>query len=538
MTLGDLRTRAAESFFTSTTVVVTVLIASMVVAGLLAFQAISMARSRQAVSEAMLREYADLAAWEFSREARKDVDSALARTIAAEAHPDRRTSDPNCDCAPPINVDYWFETAGAGTVVARSAPIPADTLAAIAAAIAGTRNGSNETTLQIHRLSEHDDRLVVARWEPHLAPGGGQLGFVMQPALLKPVLARAFSRAALLPPRLIDGRKAHELVQLRVVSERGAPIFAPEQPPAGPQIVTADLFPGIPTGLRIESSMSPAFIAALGPEHGGGLSNALVVSLVLVNTLMVLVGLWQFGRERELARLRGDFVAGVSHELRTPLAQIRMFTDTLLLDRVRNPGERRRALEIIGQETRRLTQLVENVLYFHLHRRAPDPPALAPVDLTTLVRDVSAGFAPLAASRRVRIELVVTAFDVIAHGNEDALRQVLLNLLNNAVKFGPADQLVTVSLDVADGKARIGVTDQGPGVAPADQQRIFRAFERGRETGGVGGAGIGLAIVRQIVAAHGGDVHVEPAPSQGARFVVTLPIADAASHDHEMSLAG
>ena len=185
--------------------------------------------------------------------------------------------------------------------------------------------------------------------------------------------------------------------------------------------------------------MTPAFVATLGPEHGAGPNATLVIGLVIVNALMVTVGLWQLRRERELAKLRDDFVAGVSHELRTPLAQIRMFTDTLLLDRIRNPAEGRRAIEIIGQETRRLSQLVENVLYFHRHRRAPAAAPGAPMDLSTFVLEVTEGFKPLAASKRVRLAVNIPAREVIAIASADGLRQVLLNLLDNAVKFGPAD---------------------------------------------------------------------------------------------------
>src|SRR5688500_11842315 len=284
-------------------------------------------------------------------------------------------------------------------------------------------------------------------------------------------------------------------------------------------------------GLHVRASMTPAFVASLGPEHTGGFNTTLVIGLAIVNALMVAVGLWQLRRERELARLRDDFVTGVSHELRTPLAQIRMFADTLLLDRIRNPGEGRRAIEIIGQETRRLSQLVENVLYFHRHRRVPAAAPAAPIDLRALVVDVAEGFKPLAASRRVRIEVRIPAADVIALGNADGLRQVMLNLLDNAVKFGPTDDVVTVALETHDGSARLIVEDHGHGVPTAERQRIFEPFERGRAPGGAGGAGIGLAVVRQIVAEHGGTVAVEDDASGGARFIVTLPGVEGEARD-------
>jgi signal transduction histidine kinase len=316
-----------------------------------------------------------------------------------------------------------------------------------------------------------------------------------------------------------------QLVDLDVTDDDGRAIFASHDTTPGPHVVRAELLGDEAGGLRIAASMTPAFVATLGPEHGSGPNGALIVGLVIVNVLMVGIGLWQLARERELARLRADFVAGVSHELRTPLAQIRMFTDTLLLNRIRTPNEGRRALEIISQETRRLGQLVENVLYFHRHQRVPDAPPLEPVDLSMLVADVAESFKPLAASRRVAIAIHRPVGEVIVEANADGVRQVLLNLLDNAVKFGPADSLVTVSLERAQGMARIAVDDRGNGVPAADRRRIFEQFER-RAVGHVGGAGIGLAVVEQIVRAHRGTVTVEDSAAGGARFVVLLPLTD------------
>jgi signal transduction histidine kinase len=348
---------------------------------------------------------------------------------------------------------------------------------------------------------------------------------------LVPVLERTYRRANVLPRILVDGQDARGLVDLRVIDGAGRAVFASPDTVPGPQESEGELLPRDGLSLRLRSSMTPTFVAGLGPEHGAGPNGTLVVGLVLVNVLMVAVGLWQLGRERELARLRSDFVAGVSHELRTPLAQIRMFTDTLLLDRIRNPAEGRRALEIIAQETRRLSQLVENVLYFHRHQRAPEAPPREPLDLSRLVSEVAESFRPLAASRRIRISVDAPAGQVIVVANGDAIRQVLLNLLDNAAKFGPAGEAITVSLETANGFASVAVEDRGDGVPLTDRRRIFDHFERGR-TGGAGGAGIGLAVVQEIVAAHQGEVSVDDSAAGGARFVVSLPMADDETSEH------
>lgn len=502
--------------FTPAAIVVMVLIASVAVASVLAFQAIRAAESRQAVSDAMLRQYAELAAWEFSRGARREIETALMHALSRRAHPE---SKGRCECVALDSVEHWFEhTAEAGLV-----GLPDTLVQQVGDHLQATRPRSMmmEGSVRIRALGDRSAHLAAFRWEPHVGKGGGEIGLVTATASLIPALERAFERASLLP-NTGAVELSQTFVDLSVTDANGTRLFRSPGTIEGPQPFELDLFPNETVGLRLRASMTPAFVATLGPEHGAGPSPTLIVSLALINALMVAVGLWQLGRERELTRLRSDFVAGVSHELRTPLAQIRMFTDTLLLDRVRNPGEGRRALEIISRETRRLTQLVENVLYFHRHQRLPAAPALEPIDLRVLAVEVVEDFRPLAASRRIGIEARVAPDAVVVNGNSDALRQVLLNLLDNAVKFGPPDSVVTVALTREPGVARLSVADRGAGVPRADRARIFRAFERGH-TGGSGGAGIGLSVVHQIVSAHHGTVGVEDADDGGSRFVVSLP---------------
>jgi signal transduction histidine kinase len=511
------------------TFVVGVLIASVVVATMLAFQAISAARSRQAVSDAMLRQYAQLAAWEFSRAARRDIDATLTHTLAAYVHPENRNKD-RCDCGPLGDVDYWFEIGPDGKVVERSGPIPVEVSSAIAQHTTAVRAGGMEGAVRLRPLTGDATRVIAFRAEPHTLSGGRYIGLVTRAESFAGLLGHTYRRAALLPAVLVGDRNTRGLVDLQVEDSQGRNIFASAETTPGPQVMTTEVFPDDSIGLRVRASMTPKFVATLGPEHGAGPNNVLVIGLVIVNALMVTVGLWQLRRERELAKLREDFVAGVSHELRTPLAQIRMFTDTLLLDRIRNPAEGRRAIEIIGQETRRLSQLVENVLYFHRHRRAPLATPGAPMDLSTFVLEVTEGFKPLAASKRVRLAVNIPAREVIAIASADGLRQVMLNLLDNAVKFGPPDDVVIVSLETSGGTARLMVEDRGAGVPVSARRRIFEPFERG-EARGSGGAGIGLAVVRKIVTEHGGTVTVEdPAPG-GARFVVSLPLAHDEPHE-------
>ena len=232
----------------------------------------------------------------------------------------------------------------------------------------------------------------------------------------------------------------------------------------------------------------------------------------------------QLRREAQFARMRADWVSSVSHELRTPLAQIRMFAETLLLRRARSEGERQRSLEIIDQEARRLTHLVENVLHFSRAGRGAHRIIPQVVDIATQVEDVVDAFSPLARSRRADLRVDLQP-GVVAPVDAGALRQMLLNLLDNAVKYGPVGQTVVVRTRMDSTCVRIEVDDQGPGIPARDRARVwqpFRRLERDAESA-TGGSGIGLSVVRELASLHGGRTWVEDAPSGGARIVVELP---------------
>jgi signal transduction histidine kinase len=254
----------------------------------------------------------------------------------------------------------------------------------------------------------------------------------------------------------------------------------------------------------------------------------LLAGLLLLTTGLVVVALVQLRRERELVRLRADFISGVSHELRTPVAQIRMFGETLLLDRVRSPEERQRSLAIIVQESQRLTHLIENVLHFSRSDHGVSRVSLHPAQLDVLLHDIVDSFEPLARSKRV---LITRHFveDLVVPVDVEALRQIMLNLLDNALKYGPPGQTITVTSEEKAGAARISIEDQGPGVALDDAARIWEPFYRsGGHAESTGGTGIGLAIVRQLVELHHGQVRVECGSAGGARFIVELPGASRA----------
>jgi signal transduction histidine kinase len=253
----------------------------------------------------------------------------------------------------------------------------------------------------------------------------------------------------------------------------------------------------------------------------------LLLTLLFAICGLIVLALVLVRREAELVRLRADFISGVSHELRTPLAQIRMFTETLLLNRVRSDVERKRSLEIIDQEARRLTHLVENVLTFSKSEGGRKPRlAPEPTDLAAEVRRAAESFGPMYRTRDVTLRTELQEGITVAV-DRGALRQIMVNLLDNALKYGPQGQRLTVGAALFDDQTRVWVDDEGPGVPEGERERVFESFFRlprdakSRSSG----SGIGLAVVRELAQLHGGDAWVTSAPGGGARVVVQFPDA-------------
>jgi signal transduction histidine kinase len=281
--------------------------------------------------------------------------------------------------------------------------------------------------------------------------------------------------------------------------------------------------PGSPIyGLRFGVALRDSYAQAAYDESTQGL--AVIGLMVLIGGLLMMAAL-QVRRESQLMRLRADFVSSVSHELRTPLAQIRMFVETLLLGRTRSDIERQRSLEIIEQEARRLSHLVENVLLFskteggRMPRIAPEP-----TDFAGDIRRAVDGFSLLSRARDAEIRTELQE-NITLQVDRGALRQILINLIDNALKYGPSGQRITVGAAVFDDVARLWVDDEGPGIPEESRARVFESFYRlPREMSAhVAGSGIGLAVVRELARLHDGDVWAEDAPGGGARFVVQFP---------------
>ena len=347
--------------------------------------------------------------------------------------------------------------------------------------------------------------------------GGSVSGFEVNRPQLAPFFVSVLATRPLVPRSLAEGKIGNEAFRFRVVVGAGE-IFATKKPVEMPLAVRLRAGEGLLQGMTVEASVDREVAPLL---VFGGIPRPLpiyMVTLALTSALLFIAVL-QLRRERALSRMRSDFVASVSHELRTPLTQIRMFGETLLLGRVRSGEEQRRALTVIDQESRRLTQLVENVLQFSRGERGTLRLRRERIDVAAVVRETVDSFRPIAAARNVTITL--DAASAILDADPDAVSQIVLNLLDNAVKYGPAGQEVRIVVE----RNRVIVDDAGPGIPPRERKRIWRRYERLQRDAqrAVAGAGIGLAVVRELVALHGGKAWVEESARGGARFIVELP---------------
>jgi K+-sensing histidine kinase KdpD len=234
---------------------------------------------------------------------------------------------------------------------------------------------------------------------------------------------------------------------------------------------------------------------------------------------------------RRLSALRADFVSLVSHELRTPMAAVIGAARTLEARwRSLSAEHRQSFLALIADETTRLSNLIADVLDTSQIEAGTFSYRFRDVDVGKLVQEVVAAAAVGQDEVRVRADVSGTLPSV--RGDAERLRQVLHNLVDNAIKFSPADGEVRVRASTEDGHLRVDVSDQGPGVAVGDRRLIFEKFGRSAIGEAKPGTGLGLFIARSIAEAHGGGLDVSASPDeQGAAFTLLLPVGRESAAD-------
>ncbi|MCI0433463.1 MAG: HAMP domain-containing histidine kinase [Gemmatimonadetes bacterium] len=535
------------------------LVASLIATVMAAVQAWSLARSNRETAARVLEDYASIATWNYSRFVSAALEEAVVSVLSPVMHYQmheqlHRGSPPH----PRWFVDHYLEMSsarygdtgipaylprtyvgfvlGSDTLGVAGEALPPDRLRGIVDTVTRRLRTVYEAPwaweLIVRRIAEQT-QVIAYTIMPMAAPGTESVpgdtavyAFIAEPTLWQSLFDQTYAEAPILPRALTGTRGNPEVLAVSLHYAGGRDIFRSHESFRG-QTVEVPLAPKF-GGLYVSAAVLPEMAESL---IIGGLPKSrmpYLLGLLVLAAGLTLVAVRQLRREHELVQLRADFVSNVSHELRTPLAQIRLFLDTVRLGRARTPEQLDWSLSNIERETARLDGLVERILTFSRTGRDDVPLRKQRIDIAATLAEAVSSFRPLAAPRGTAIVLDADT-GAIVHADAEALRQVVLNLLDNAVKYGPAGQTVRVTVTKMPDAIRLVVMDEGPGVPLEERSDIFRPFRRGRTSAasGTGGGGIGLAIVWRVVQRHGGRVFVEDAPpGRGAAFVVELPHAE------------
>ena len=313
----------------------------------------------------------------------------------------------------------------------------------------------------------------------------------------------------------------------------------PARTPRGREFITQPLgfvFTDWRVGVR-DACTSPEELAAYQFRHNmmwtGGAFFVLLGAIGLAGGAVA--------RQMRLSQMKSDFVSNVSHELRTPLSSIRVFGEYMRLGRVTKAEKIQEYGEYIEAESRRLTQLINNILDFSKIESAEKKYRFCPTDVVELVEQTVAGFEMPLRDAGVSIAFASTGVrSPLLPLDKDAFAQVLVNLLDNAVKYSNGNKNIEVTVHGARDAVSIAVRDHGIGIPPAERKKIFEKFYRvgGSLVHDVKGSGLGLSIVEHVAKAHGGHVEVESEVGVGSTFTIVLPIrakAEAAEMTQELA---
>jgi signal transduction histidine kinase len=310
-------------------------------------------------------------------------------------------------------------------------------------------------------------------------------------------------------------------LRMSLIDSDSAPVLG-SKPMSGPATMRAASTTGLPWDVILVNSNLAADLSQFAQRRRLMMAGlAILVLLVLAASYLIARAV---RRELAAAQLQSDFVSAVSHEFRTPLTSMLQFTEMLVEDD-NLPAEKRRAFyQAQERATHRLSRLVESLLDFGRMEAGARPYRLEPLDSGLLVQNVVDEFREETNADGFAIECTVPKDRAIVQGDREALAQALWNLLDNAVKYSGDSRTVCVEVEGGSHVA-IRIRDSGFGIPSSERGQILRKFARGSAAKALGikGTGIGLAMVKHIVHAHGGAILIESEPGKGSTFTIQLP---------------
>jgi signal transduction histidine kinase len=521
---------------------------SFATAILLALHANYSDASQRATAEQVLHDYSSLIADEVVRRSAAEIGyygyypliTAVLHEVQQPGLPATKitfldSSDTGLKRAAGLAKSYFAIDPATGGIIAGAGAPDAEVSRWLLTNAPGVAARSNSAYQVFNTQIAHAPRTFVAA-STHGPRGQARVaGFEVDLRSLTTWFAAAMNRQPLVPPSLGHGQVTNAFVHVVIRDQAGAERFrmGPDRSPTWSVTKPfGDTYQSIFSGFTVTAAIDPQVARQIVI---GGLPRSrwpFFRGVLALNAVLIVTAILQLRREMTLQKLRDEFVSSVSHELRTPLTQIRMFAETLLLDRVRSQEERWRSLQIIDREARRLGQLVENVLQFSRSERKVGSLSKEDRELAPLIQEIVDDFACIMDAGQARFECRLQG-GLVATVDPDAVRQIVINLLDNAVKYGPKQQRIIVGLEARAGQAVIFVDDEGPGIPPADRKRIFVQFwrlERDRRSA-IAGTGIGLSVLKDLVTRHGGKCSVVTGDRGGAKFVVELALSIAAQVD-------
>jgi signal transduction histidine kinase len=312
-------------------------------------------------------------------------------------------------------------------------------------------------------------------------------------------------------------------IVLSVVNQEGVVLHGRASTP-GPAALRAAAITGLPWSITATSASANQPSQSWTARRRLLVAGLAVFAIVLgLGTLLIARAL---SREIAVARLQSDFVSAVSHEFRTPLTSIRQLAEMLARGRMETDHHKQRAYDLILGESDRLRRLVESLLDFGRMQARQYKYRTESLEAVEWSRSVAEEFRETVRGRGYIIDFTAPAQGAwTIQGDREALGGALWNLLDNAVKYSPDEHNVHVAVSAANGQVNVSVRDHGPGIPREDLKRVFARFYRGANAKkqGTKGTGIGLAIVKEIVEAHGGTVRARSEIGQGSEFTMVLP---------------